>query len=395
MRLVEHDEEVVGEVVEQRERGRARAPAVDVPRVVLDAAAEAHLAEHLEVVVRAHPQALRLEELALPLEVGEPRLELILDRDDRALHPLLGRDVVRGRERRVIDDVVLHDLAGERVEHADPLDLVTPPLDPIPGLLVRREDLEGVAGDAEGAAGATDLVALVLDVDEPLDRELHRYLGAAVDPQQLALILVGRAQAVDRRDARDDQHVVARKERRRRRMAEPLDLLVDRAVLLDVGVGLRDVGLGLVVVVVADEVLDGVVGKEAPELVRELGAERLVRRHHQRWPLEPLDHMGDGERLAGAGGAKQGDVLLTAADGGGELVDRLRLVTGGHVVGYDAERGHVVSLGAPTDTPDREGRQVRWNESTNRIASSTCADPAGAAPTTWNSSPFEANSRTS
>jgi len=44
-------------------------------------------------------------------------------------------------------------------------------------------------------------------------------------------------------------------------VSEPLDLLVDRRVLLDVGVGLRDVGLGLVVVVVGDEVLDRVLGK--------------------------------------------------------------------------------------------------------------------------------------
>jgi hypothetical protein len=44
--------------------------------------------------------------------------------------------------------------------------------------------------------------------------------------------------------------------------AQPVDLVVDRGVLLDVGVARRDVGLGLVVVVVADEVLDGVVGEE-------------------------------------------------------------------------------------------------------------------------------------
>ena len=37
----------------------------------------------------------------------------------------------------------------------------------------------------------------------------------------------------------------------RGRVAQPLDVLVDRGVLLDVGVGLRDVRLGLVVVVVA------------------------------------------------------------------------------------------------------------------------------------------------
>jgi len=43
-------------------------------------------------------------------------------------------------------------------------------------------------------------------------------------------------------------------------------VLVDRAVLLDVEVARRDVGLGLVVVVVADEVLDRVLGEELAEL---------------------------------------------------------------------------------------------------------------------------------
>ena len=53
-------------------------------------------------------------------------------------------------------------------------------------------------------------------------------------------------------------------------------------VLLDVEVGLRDVRLGLVVVVVGDEVLDRVVREELPELVAELRGERLVVRDHER-----------------------------------------------------------------------------------------------------------------
>jgi hypothetical protein len=51
-------------------------------------------------------------------------------------------------------------------------------------------------------------------------------------------------------------------------------VLVDLGVLLDERVGPRDVGLGLVVVVVGDEVLDGVVREELGELVRELRGER-------------------------------------------------------------------------------------------------------------------------
>ena len=49
----------------------------------------------------------------------------------------------------------------------------------------------------------------------------------------------------------------------RGRVAHLVDLVVDRRVLLDVRVGRRDVRLGLVVVVVADEVADGVLGEEA------------------------------------------------------------------------------------------------------------------------------------
>ena len=55
--------------------------------------------------------------------------------------------------------------------------------------------------------------------------------------------------------------------------------------LLDVGVGARHVGLGLVVVVVGDEVLDRVVGEEALELAVELGGQRLVGREDQRRAL--------------------------------------------------------------------------------------------------------------
>jgi hypothetical protein len=59
--LVDDDEEVVGEEVEQTVRCYARCPRVDVPRVVLDAGAEADLLHHLEVEGRAHAQSLSLE----------------------------------------------------------------------------------------------------------------------------------------------------------------------------------------------------------------------------------------------------------------------------------------------------------------------------------------------
>ena len=82
--LVDEADEVLGEVVDQAVRPVARAAAVEDPRVVLDAGAEAHLAQHLHVVLRALAQAVGLQQLALGLELGAALVELAADLLDGA-----------------------------------------------------------------------------------------------------------------------------------------------------------------------------------------------------------------------------------------------------------------------------------------------------------------------
>ena len=96
------------------------------------------------------------------------------------------------------------------------------------------------------------------------------------------LVIARRTQAVDARHAGDDDDIVAADERDGGGQAQAVDVLVDRGVFLDVDVALRDVRFGLVVVVIADEVVDGVVREEALELLVELGREGLVVGEHQR-----------------------------------------------------------------------------------------------------------------
>ena len=136
---------------------------------------------------------------------------------------------------------------------------------------------------------------------------------------------------------RDHDDVAPAQQRVRRGVPQPLDLGVDRRVLLDEGVGLRDVGLGLVVVVVRHEVLDGVVRHELAELGRELRRERLVVREDERGPLHLLDEPGRGRGLAGAGRAEQHDIGLAGVDPAGEFGDRGGLVAARPVVAHDLE----------------------------------------------------------
>ena len=140
---------------------------------------------------------------------------------------------------------------------------------------------------------------------------------------------VSAAEAEDRGHGGDDDDIAAREDGGGRRVAQAVDLLVDRRVLLDVEVLARDVRLGLVVVVVRDEVLDRVVGEERPELVAELGGQRLVVRHDERRALDALDDARHRHRLAGTGGAQEGDHPVASGQRCRGFVDGPRLVGGG------------------------------------------------------------------
>ena len=158
------------------------------------------------------------------------------------------------------------------------------------------------------------VVAVVLHVDELAQDGPLVDLLAPAQVQQVVAVLLGRAQAVDARHRGDHDDVAPGEQRRGGRVAQPVDLVVDRRVLLDVGVGRGDVGLGLVVVVVADEVLDPVVGEELAELVGQLGGQRLVGGEDQGGLLDLLDRPGDGGALARAGDAEERLVALAVAD---------------------------------------------------------------------------------
>ena len=328
MRLVHDHQEIVGEEVEQRVGRLAGLAAAEPAGVVLDAGTVADLQQHLHVEARPRRQPLRLQQLALVAEDLQPLLQLLADALDGLLDALLGRDEVLGR----VDVQLLERpqrLAGERVDDRQRVDLVAEQLDAEAELLVGRPDLDHVAAHAELAALERDVVALVLDVDEAQQQFVAVDDLALGQDDHLALVIARRAQAVDARDAGDDDHILAADQGAGGGQAQPVDVLVDQRVFLDVDVALRDVGFGLVVVVIADEVVDGVAREEGPELLVELGGQRLVVRQHQRRLAELGDHVAAVNVLpvpVAPSSVWQRPAVAEAFD---ELGDGLGLIAGG------------------------------------------------------------------
>ncbi len=162
-------------------------------------------------------------------------------------------------------------------------------------------------------------------------------LLAFFEEQEHAVVGFGRAEAVDAGDGGDDDGVAAFEEGAGGGEAELVELFVDGGFFFDEEVAGGDVGFGLVVVVVGDEVLDGVVGEEGLELVVELGGEGLVVREDEGGALELLDDLGHGEGLAGAGDAEEDLIFFAGVEAGDELGDGAGLVALGLVGGGELE----------------------------------------------------------
>ena len=287
--LVEEHDAVGREVVDETGRRLAGRKAREVAGVVFNALAEAHLIEHLQIEHRALLQALRLYDAPVGIELGETLLELGLDARHGTYDLLAGRDVVACGVHDEAGHLLL-DAAGERIEEMHGLDFVVEELDAYGALgMFCGEDVDRVAANAECAAHEVRVGAAVLHLDELRDEPaLVLPVALAKDEPHLGVAL-GLADAVDRRDGGDDDRVAALENGLGGGKTHLLDVLVDGRVLLDEEVACGDVGLGLVEVVVGDEVLDGVLREEVAHFSVGLRGERLVGRHDEGGDAEPRD----------------------------------------------------------------------------------------------------------
>ena len=343
MALIHEKQEVLREVVEQGHRRAARRTVRDHARIVLDAAAVAQLLHHFDVVVRTLTDALRLDQLVVLLKVPHALVALGTDALDRGGELFLcGHVMARGIDGRVVEDAGRR--AGDDVDLADAVDLISEKLDsdgPVVG--IGREDLHRVAADAEHVALEGDVVSLVADLNE-LAQQLVK---AACLPRPQGYDHVGVVdritEAVDAGDRRHHDHVPPFEETGGRAVAQAFYLVVDGAVLLDEGVGVRDIGLRLVIIVITYEVLHCVFREEFLELAAQLRRQRLVVREHQRGAVEPRDDVCHGKGLARTGHAEKHLLVETVFDPTDQIVYGLRLIPGGSEVGYEFESVHKYS----------------------------------------------------
>ena len=111
-------------------------------------------------------------------------------------------------------------------------------------------------------------------------------------------------------------------------MPHLIDGVIDRRILLDISVGSRNIGLGLVIIVVGDEILNRIVGKQLAKFAEQLRRQGLVRGHDQGRPLHPGHNLGHGKGLARPGDAEQDLFAHPGLDIRRQTLNGRRLITG-------------------------------------------------------------------
>ena len=285
-------------------------------------------------------QTLRLEQLVLLTEHAQSLLQFAFDGFESAGQLFLVGNKVLGR-KDLDTGWFVQDFAGQRVDFGDTLDLIAPELDAQSGFAVGRKDVHRVASDAETAAMKVSVVALVKDLGEVAQNTLASMGLAFCQLHHVLAVLFRRANVVDTRHARHDDGVTSAEERRGGRQAQAIYLFIDVGILLDVGVGLREIGLWLIVVVVAHKVLDRIVGKELAKLAVELGGQGLVVRQHQCWALNLGDDVRCHIGLARAGHPEQCLVFVSFLQTLDQPSDGIGLISRWSEVGNELKVGHL------------------------------------------------------
>ena len=112
-------------------------------------------------------------------------------------------------------------------------------------------------------------------------------------------------------------------------------LFVDVGIFLDVGIGLGDVGLRLVVIVVTDKILHRIIGKQPFHLPVELCRKGFVGSNDQGRPLDLGNHLGNGKSLSGSGDPEKNLLIQPLIQPIYEIRNGIRLISAWTETGSD------------------------------------------------------------
>ena len=283
---------------------------------------------HFQIKTRPLLDALLFNILSIFTEPVLAFDEFCLDCFNGAQDRFTRRHIMRTRINRETGYFLQH-LAGQGIKKVQAFYLVIEHLDPERIICIfRREDINRISPNPEGTPAEIDVVPAVLHLHQSSNHITVRYPVPLAQRQNHLVILVRITDTVNRRDRCNNHDITTFHQRLGTRQAHLFDVLVDRRIFLDKQIPLGNVSFRLVIIVITDEILDGIIREKLPELTVQLRRQRFIGRKNDSRPTEARNHIGHRIRLPRPRYAQKCLERQTVFDSFNQFVDCLRLVTG-------------------------------------------------------------------
>ena len=325
--LVHQQQVILREIVQQGPRSGTGGPPRQMAGVVFHSGAKPGFLQHFQIVVGTAFQAGRFQDLALGPQFPQPLLQFHRDVGAGQSQPLFaGNEVLGGIDGRFL--LLGQHFSGQGIQGDNALHFIPEKLDPHCHFLVGRHNFQGIPPHPELAPGQFQIVPLVLHFNQ-----LAQQAAPVADFPHLNLrhqvkVILRVAQAVDAGYRSHNQHIPPGQQGSSSRQAQLVQFLVDAGVFFHIGIGLGNIRLRLVVIVVGNEILHRVVGKELLELGSQLRRQGLVMGDDQGGALHFLNDVRHSKGFAAAGNAQQSLLHDAGLHAGGQPRHGLRLVAG-------------------------------------------------------------------
>ena len=174
--------------------------------VVFNSTTKANLLHHLNIKGGSHAKTLSLEELSLLFKEVELNLKFILNITDCSLHSFWPCGIVGCREDIHLS-FITHDFTRQWMQRSDLFNLITKHLNTNSKLFIHGDDFDCVSPDAECATLESNIVALVLNINEFAQKSIAFNLIPHTQLDHAVHILLRCSQSIDTGHCCNHNHI--------------------------------------------------------------------------------------------------------------------------------------------------------------------------------------------
>ena len=241
---------------------------------------------------------------------------------------------VRSRKEHQIRDAFSH-VSWNRLNHTDSLYFCTKKLDTIVVFFARWEDLKRITENSKHALFKIRCAPIKLKWNKMINEILEDIFLSDGQPQNTTKIFFLISNTIDTAHRSDDDDIFSGEKCLCRSMTETIDFIIDGRVLFDICIGFLDICFWLIVIVIADKIVDSILWEKFSKFLTKLSSESFIVSNYESGALDFLNNICHCEGLSRPSNTLKCLITIACFEAFYQGVYGLRLVSSWFIITFE------------------------------------------------------------